>query len=158
MSAPATRAPALPRLPQPFTWLRRLLAAIGRPPLQALRLALAAGFSFAILVAVLRPITWRRPVRAEFMRSMRQAGVQGVRPALFTGVLIGLAMVYPGAVLAAGGGTGQPDRRSPGAGLVREIAPLVIGLMLIGRSGIALLLELSALRSFGQIACWNRRS
>jgi phospholipid/cholesterol/gamma-HCH transport system permease protein len=129
-----------------------LLAAIGRPPLQVLRwLALAAGFSFAILAAALRPITWRRPVRAEFMQSMRQAGVQGVRPALFTGVLIGLAMVYQALYWLQVAGQANLIGEVLVLVLVREIAPLVIGLMLIGRSGIALLLELSALRSFGQI-------
>jgi phospholipid/cholesterol/gamma-HCH transport system permease protein len=152
MSAPATRAPALPRPAQPLAWLRRLLAAVGRPPLQVLRwLALAAGFSFAALAVALRPITWRRPVRAEFMRSMRQAGVQGVRPAVFTGVLIGLAMVYQALYWLQVAGQANLIGEVLVLVLVREIAPLVIGLMLIGRSGIALLLELSALRSAGQI-------
>jgi phospholipid/cholesterol/gamma-HCH transport system permease protein len=152
MSAPGSRAPALTRPPQPLTWLRRLLAAVGRPPLQVLRwLALAAGFSFAILAAALRPITWRRPVRAEFMRSMRQAGVQGVRPAVFTSILIGLAMVYQALYWLQVAGQANLIGEVLVLVLVREIAPLVIGLMLIGRSGIALLLELSALHSAGQI-------
>jgi phospholipid/cholesterol/gamma-HCH transport system permease protein len=140
------------RPPRPLASLRCLLAALGRPPLQIFRwLALAAGFSFAVLVAMLRPITWRRPVRAEFMRSMRQAGVEGVRPAVLAGILIGLAMVYQALYWLQMAGQANLIGEVLVLVLVREIAALGIGLMLIGRSGIALLLELSVLRSGGQI-------
>ena len=106
-------SPAAPAVAAPVRTLsalspRRLLAAIGRPPLSLLRrLAMAAGFGAAVLSAAARPTTWRRPVRRELLRAMHQAGVQGVRATLVIGVLIGLAMVYQALYwLQAAGQTG----------------------------------------------------
>jgi phospholipid/cholesterol/gamma-HCH transport system permease protein len=148
----AAGSPVFTRAPEPLAWLRRLLARVGRPPLQFLRwLTLAAGFSAAAIASALRPITWRRPVRSEFMRTMRQAGVGGVRGAVFTGILVGLAMVYQALYWLHVAGQTNLIGEVLVLVLVREIGPLLVGLILIGRSGISLLLDLSTLRSGGQL-------
>lgn len=132
--------------------LRRLLASIGRPPLRLARgLARAAGFSAAVLSAACRPRTWRRPVRREFMRTMSQAAVGGVRAALLTGVLFGLAMVYQALYWLQMAGQTDLIGRVLVLVLVREIGPLIVGLILIGRSGAPMLIELEQLRLGGQL-------
>jgi phospholipid/cholesterol/gamma-HCH transport system permease protein len=152
VSERAAGSPVFARALEPFAWLRRLLAGVGRPPLQFFRwLALAAGFSAAVIAAALRPITWRRPVRSEFMRTMRQAGVGGVRGAVFTGILVGLAMVYQALYWLQMAGQTNLIGEVLVLVLVREIGPLLVGLILIGRSGISLLLDLGALRCGGQL-------
>jgi len=131
---------------------RRLLAAIGRPPLAVLRqLARAAGFGAAVLAAAVRPTTWRRPVRREFVRAMHQAGVQGVRATLIIGVLLGLAMVYQALYWLQAAGQGGLLGRVLVLVLVREIAPLVAGLIIVGRSGLPMLIRLEELRVGGQL-------
>ena len=112
---------------------------------------MAAGFGAAVLSAATRPTTWRRPVRREFLRAMHQAGVQGVRATLVIGVLIGLAMVYQALYwLQAAGQTGLLGRVLVLV-LVREIAPLVAGLIIVGRSGLPMLIHLEELRAGGQL-------
>lgn len=148
----STSAAAVSRRDIPVVALRRLLAATGRPLLTGLRrVALAAGFSAAVIAAAARPISWRRPVRREFMRTMHQAGVQGVRPTLVIGALLGLAMVYQALYWLQA--AGQPDLlgRVLVLVLVREIVPLVAGLIVIGRSGIPMLIRLEELRAGGQL-------
>lgn len=131
---------------------RRLLAAIGRPPLAVLRqLARAAGFGAAVLAAAVWPTTWRRPVRREFVRAMHQAGVQGVRATLIIGVLLGLAMVYQALYWLQAAGQGGLLGRVLVLVLVREIAPLVAGLIIVGRSGLPMLIRLEELRVGGQL-------
>jgi phospholipid/cholesterol/gamma-HCH transport system permease protein len=133
-------------------WVRHLLAAFGRPPLRLLRwLARAAGFSVTLTVAACRPLTWRRPVRAEFMLAMDQAGVRGLRAAIFAGVLFGLAMVYEALYWLQVAGQTNLIGQVLVLVLVREFAPLVTGLVVIGRSGISLLIELDRLRSGGYL-------
>lgn len=131
---------------------RRLLAAIGRPPLSVLRqLARAAGFGAAVFSAAVRPTTWRRPVRREFVRAMHQAGVQGVRAALVIGVLLGLAMVYQALYWLQAAGQGGLLGQVLVLVMVREIAPLVAGLIVVGRSGLPMLIRLEELRAGGQL-------
>lgn len=155
MSGPAGRA--LSAASAPLRLLsalrpRRLLAAIGRPPLSALRqLARAAGFGAAVLSAAVRPVTWRRPVRRAFIRAMDQAGVQGVRASLLIGVLLGLAMVYQALYWLQVAGQGDLLGRVLVLVLVREIAPLVAGLIVVGRSGLPMLIRLEELRAGGQL-------
>ena len=129
-----------------------LLAALGRPVLGGTRTAMqTAGFGCVVLAAAARPLTWWRPVRAELMRAMQQAAVDAVRPLVITGVLIGLAMVYQALYWLHAVGQSSLSGKVLVLLLVREIAPLLVALILIGRSGTALMIDLSLLRSGGQL-------
>jgi phospholipid/cholesterol/gamma-HCH transport system permease protein len=131
---------------------RQLLAALGRPLVSAARAAAqTAGFGWAVLEAAVRPATWRRPVRAEFLSAMLEAGVGAVRPTVIAAVLIGLAMVYQAMFWLQAAGQANLLGDVLVLVLVREIAPLLVGLILIGRSGTALLINLGMLRSGGQL-------
>jgi phospholipid/cholesterol/gamma-HCH transport system permease protein len=117
--------------------------------------------SFALLLMSLtwgvvhmaaRPSTWRRTVRAEFGRALRQAVAGGVSPTLVTGALIGLVMVYQ--ALYWFGAAGQEALLGPVlvTVLMREVAPILVGLILLGRSGMVAVAEIGALKSGGEIS------
>lgn len=131
---------------------RRLLAAVGRPPLTLLRrLALAAGLGAAVLAAAAQAATWRRPVRREFVRAMLDVGVHAVRATAVVGVLVGLAMVYQALYWLQAAGQTDLFGRVLVLVLVREIAPLLAGLIIVGRSGLPMLIYLEELRAGGQL-------
>ena len=131
---------------------RRLLAAIGRPLLLLLRrLALAAVLGAAVIAAAVQTTTWRRPVRREFIRAMLETGVHGVRATVVIGALIGLAMVYQALYWLQAAGQTDLLGRVLVLVLVREIAPLLPGLLLGGRSGLPMLIYLDELRAGGEL-------
>ena len=131
---------------------RRLLAAIGRPLLLLLRrLALAAGLGAAVMAAAVQTTTWRRPVRREFIRAMLETGVHGVRATVVIGALIGLAMVYQALYWLQAAGQTDLLGRVLVLVLVREIAPLLAGLIIVGRSGLPMLIYLDELRAGGEL-------
>ncbi len=131
---------------------RRLLAAIGRPLLLLLRrLALAAGLGAAVIAAAVQTTTWRRPVRREFIRAMLETGVHGVRATVVIGALIGLAMVYQALYWLQAAGQTDLLGRVLVLVLVREIAPLLAGLIIVGRSGLPMLIYLDELRAGGEL-------
>jgi phospholipid/cholesterol/gamma-HCH transport system permease protein len=131
---------------------RRLLAAIGDATLGALRAAARlAGFAAAILGHALRPRTWRRTVRAQFERELREAGVRALPAVFAAAALIGVGLVAQGLYwLQAAGQTGLIGSILRTV-LIREIAPIMVGLILVGRSGIVALIEIGGLRAGGQL-------
>ena len=152
-------SPAAPAVAAPVRTLsalspRRLLAAIGRPPLSLLRrLAMAAGFGAAVAVGggTANDLAPAGAPRAPPRHA--PGGRAGVRATLVIGVLIGLAMVYQALYwLQAAGQTGLLGRVLVLVlVLVREIAPLVAGLIIVGRSGLPMLIHLEELRAGGQL-------
>jgi len=136
------RAAARPGLPR---WVLRQLG--GRVVVALHWLLLFAGLSAAVLRQALQPASWRRTVRAEFIRMMRTAGVEGLPTVLITGALIGLAMVYQALYWLAAAGQTDLIGQVLVVVLVREIGPLLVGLIVIGRSGTVLLIELGTIRA-----------
>jgi ABC-type transport system involved in resistance to organic solvents, permease component len=131
---------------------RRLLGAIGRPIVDLAGWILAAaGMAVAVVVEAARPIAWRAPVKAQFMQAMVQAGVGGVRPAMVSGVLFGIVMVLQAAYWLRAAGQVDLVGKILVLLLIREIAPVMVGLILVGRSASAMMIELSLLRSGGQL-------
>lgn len=131
---------------------RGLLAAIGRPFVDAAAQVLAAaGMAVAVIAEAVRPIAWRPPVTAEFMRTMSEAGVGGIWAAMISGALFGVAMVMQAAYWL--GVAGQLDLVAKVLVLllIREIAPVIMGLILVGRSATAMMIEFSLMRRNGQL-------
>jgi phospholipid/cholesterol/gamma-HCH transport system permease protein len=132
--------------------IRRALARVGRGTRSRVGFVLVL---FALLLGVLseaaRPVSWRRTVRAEFRRILRQAVGGGLSPALVIGALIGLAMVSQ--TLYWLGEAGQPELIGSVlvTVIVREVAPLMVGFILLGRSGMVALAEIAGLRIGGQV-------
>jgi phospholipid/cholesterol/gamma-HCH transport system permease protein len=132
--------------------LRRLLATTGQ---------LTIGFwqwpvqfisdAVAVIWQACRPTTWRHSIRTEFMRQCYQVGASALPFILFSGIFVGFGIlaqaihwlkVFGGTALFGG---------FMSTVLVREIAPVLVGLILIGRSGSSLLVELGTMKTEGQV-------
>jgi phospholipid/cholesterol/gamma-HCH transport system permease protein len=113
-------------------------------------LATAAGLAGAVIRQGLRPVSWRRPVRAEFVRFAEVAGVRNVPAVVVAGILVGISLVAQGMYWLKQVGEEDLVFTVIAVVMVREIAPLVVGLLAIGRGGLLILDELSALRRGGQ--------
>ncbi len=131
---------------------RLVLAAIGHVVRgRASILLMLAALAWGVLREGLRVTSWRRTVRAEFRRTLQQAAGGGLATTLFTAVLAGLAMVSQ--ALYWLGIAGEEELTGPilVTVLVRELTPLLIGFVLLGRSGTVTVTELGMLRLGGQM-------
>lgn len=111
-----------------------------------------AALSFGVAREAVRPATWRRTVRGEFHRALRQAVGGGISTTLVTAGLIGLVMISQ--ALYWLGEAGQEELIGPVlvTVLVREVAPLLVGLILLGRSGVVVVSEIGELQIGGQVS------
>ena len=126
------------------------LGAVGRPLLIGGHwLLLLVALAWGTLVEALNTQAWRRPVRAEFLRALRAATLGGLPATLVAAVLIGLAMVYQALYWLEAAGERNLIGQILAVVLVRELAPLLVGLILVGRTGTASLIELGQLRAGG---------
>ncbi len=138
--------------PRSSTRLRHVLGVIGGVTRQraAFLLMLAA-----LLQGVLRegflPRSWRRTVRAEFRRSLRQSVGGGLATTLVTAILAGLAMVSQALYWLGLAGEETLAGQILVTVLVRELTPLLIGFVLLGRSGTVMVTELGRLQLGGQV-------
>ena len=82
---------------------------------------------------------------------MRQATAGGLATTLVTASLAGLAMVYEALYWLGVAGEAQLTGRVLVTVLVRELMPLLVGLILLGRSGMLTVTELGMLRTGGQV-------
>lgn len=142
---PVTSAPSAGRA-------RRVLAGIGRETRRRTRFMLfLASLAWGVVRAAPRPGTWRRTVRFEFRRALRQAIAGALSTVLITAALIGILMVYQALYwLGAAGQEGLIGSVLVTV-LVREITPVLIGLILLGRSGTVALSEIGRLGIGGQV-------
>jgi phospholipid/cholesterol/gamma-HCH transport system permease protein len=130
---------------------RRALAAIGGATRTRVNFMLQlAALSWGVVREAVRPSAWRRTVRAEFRRVLRQIVGGGLTATLFTAALVGLVMVSQ--ALYWLGDAGEEGLVGPilVTVLVREVTPLLIGLILLGRSGVVVVAELGTLQLGGQ--------
>jgi phospholipid/cholesterol/gamma-HCH transport system permease protein len=110
-----------------------------------------ASIAFAVIWQSLRPLTWRRTVRAEFVDQCHQVGVHALPFILITGILVGFGIVYQVIYwLDLFGQTGFTGSILVLV-LVREVIPLFVALIVIGRSGSVILVELGNMRIGGQV-------
>ncbi len=137
--------PTLPRQP-----VRRLLSAVGGATLDWLRGALTfTGFAATVLLYAVQRSTWRQPVRLELRRVLHGVAVRSLATTIVAGLLLGFALVTQAVYwLAATGQTGLIGTIIVLV-LVREIAPILVGLIVFGRSGTATLIELGEARPRG---------
>ena len=129
------------------------LAQLGHPVRPHINFVLKlAAVGFGVAREAVRPATWRRTVRGEFHRVLRQAVGGGLSATLVTAALIGLVMVSQ--ALYWLGEAGQEELIGPVlvTVLVREVAPLLVGLILLGRSGVVVVSEIGELQIGGQVS------
>ncbi len=138
----APPAPAFAPL-RALAWLGRLVRARVR-----FLLALAA-LAFGVLKEVPRYRSWRRTVRSEFFRALTLAVGGGFTTTVVTAVMLGLAAVYQALYWLTVAGQENLIGTLLVAVVIREVAPVLIGLILFGRGGLVVLSELGSLRATG---------
>jgi phospholipid/cholesterol/gamma-HCH transport system permease protein len=131
---------------------RHGLAAIGRlVRLKASFLLMLAALFWGVLLEARRPGSWRRPVRLEFRRALHQAAGGGMATTLVTAGLTGLALVAQAIYWLGLAGQQELEGSLIVTVLVRELTPLLTGMVLLGRSGTVTVTELGLLRLGGQM-------
>ena len=127
-----------------------MLAAFGRPVRQRVQVFLQLlGLSAQFLAWAVQPFGWRAPERAELFRRLRQSLLGGVAATLVLGLLIGAGLVFQG--ISWSGAVGQRGLLANVlvTVLVRELAPVLVALLILGRSGMVAVAELGDLRASG---------
>jgi phospholipid/cholesterol/gamma-HCH transport system permease protein len=90
-------------------------------------------------------------MRAEFRRVLRQALGGGLWSVLVTAALVGVALVNQTLFWLERAGQENLIGSVLVNGLVRGVGPILVGLILLGRSGMATLAELGSLKTGGQL-------
>lgn len=110
-----------------------------------------SGIAVAVVLQGMQPLTWRRTVRAELFEQCHQVGIRALPFILITGSLVGFGVVYQAIYWL--GLFGQTEYTAPilVTVLVREVATLFVALIVIGRSGSVILVELGNMRIDGQV-------
>lgn len=153
MTAEAVRASRPTAQAEPGSGpVHRLLAAAGGPAVVGLRWMISnVALGTTVVVLALRPSTWRRTVSAEFHRSLRESTI-GVLPATCVmAVLVGFGLLYQALHWLEQAGQMTLLGRIIVVVLMRELAPVLVALIIIGRSGTATLLQLTQMREGGQL-------
>lgn len=147
-----TQAPAMA-----FGWPRRWLHEIGKSTIGFGRgCAQITSLALATLSHAARPRTWRRrTVRQEFVRQCYEMGVAALPSIAAVAILIGLALVFQTLYWLKLAGQMSLIGTFLVLALVREIAPIAVGLILIGRSATVTLVELANMRRDGQVHMLN---
>jgi phospholipid/cholesterol/gamma-HCH transport system permease protein len=132
------------------SWPRRAIAALGAATIFGTRgLLLTVSFGATALIVALRRGTWRGPVRLEFGRELRDITVRSLPTTIVTGMLVGFALVSQAVYWLAQTGTTGVIGPVIVVLLVREFVPILVGLLVFGRSGTTALIELAEARSRG---------
>ena len=132
--------------------LQHASTAIGRfVRARAAFLLMLAALSWGVLREARRPRSWRRTVRMEFRRALRQAVGGGLATTLVTAALTGLALVAQALYWLGLAGQGELEGSLLVTVLVRELTPLLTGMVLLGLSGTVTVTELGHLRLGGQM-------
>jgi phospholipid/cholesterol/gamma-HCH transport system permease protein len=125
---------------------QQTLAAVGRAArTHVFFLLRLAALSAGILSDAMRPSMWRRSVRNEFWRTLRHAAGGGLATTIFTGALVGLLMVSEALFWLGIAGESRLAGPIIVTVLVRQVTPLLIGLILVGRAGVVTVAEMSTI-------------
>ncbi len=136
--------------------LRRGLAAIGAVTRRRTRfLLMLTALGFGVLRELLQPHSWRRTVRREFRRALRQATAGALASVLVTAGLVGVGIVNQALFWLGEAGQEGLIGSVLVSGLIRGIAPVLVGFILLGRSGMLALAEIGAMNLRGQIRAIN---
>ncbi|MEJ2283686.1 MAG: ABC transporter permease [Desulfobacterales bacterium] len=98
-----------------------------------------------------RLLTWRRTVRAEFFHQCHQVGTRALPFITLTALIAGLGLVFETLYWLKVFGQSQFAGSLLVLVLVREIAPLLVALIVIGRSVSVIMIELGMMQTGGQI-------
>ncbi|MCB1739702.1 MAG: ABC transporter permease [Gammaproteobacteria bacterium] len=105
------------------------------------------GMAAAVLIQGAIVLNWRRTVRREFMRHCYEMGVGSVLSIILTGTVVGLGLVLQALYWLGLFGQSDVVGRLIVLILVRELGPLSVGLLIVGRSATVMLSDLHRLGS-----------
>ncbi|UCF93599.1 MAG: ABC transporter permease [Desulfobacterales bacterium] len=105
----------------------------------------------AVIVQGCRPLTWRRTVRAEFLRHLYLVGIRSLALTVLVGALIGLGLVFQALYWLQLFGESGLIGKFLVLVVLRELAPMILGLIVLGRSGSIMLVELGSMKAQGQV-------
>jgi len=98
-----------------------------------------------------RLLTWRRTVRAEFFYQCHQVGTRALSFIVLTALIAGLGIVFETLYWLKVFGQSEFAGSLLVVVLIREIAPLLVALIVIGRSVSVIMIELGIMQADGQI-------
>lgn len=127
-------------------------------PLEALYgLLRSTGCAVMVVQLAVKPSTWRRTVRAVLARQVFAIGVKGLFSVMVTGLLVGVVVVAQ--VLYWFSFAGETDAIGDFVAwtLVRNTTPILVGLLVIGRSGMLMMTEVGNMQARGQLHMLNAR-
>jgi phospholipid/cholesterol/gamma-HCH transport system permease protein len=131
-------------------WPRRALAAIGAATIAGgRRFLLFVAFATTVAIVAFRREAWRAPVWSEFKRVLHEVVVRSLPTTIVTGLLMALALVTQAVYWLAQTGTTGLVGPVIVILLIRELVPILVGLIVFGRSGTAALVELGEAQSKG---------
>ncbi|GBR53011.1 ABC transporter permease [Neokomagataea thailandica NBRC 106555] len=131
---------------------RTVLAGAGRFSRAQGRFTLMAfGTGWGVLREALIPSSWRRTVRIEFWKTLKQATKGALVSVFVTAALTGFGIVAQAVYWLGFAGIAQLTGSILSTVLVREIAPVLVGVILLGRSGMLTLTELGTLTIGGEM-------
>jgi phospholipid/cholesterol/gamma-HCH transport system permease protein len=134
----------------PSARLRRFLAALGSRTIASTRLLLLfVSLAATVLIVTARRSTWHGPIRTEFMRVLHGVAVRSLPTTVATGMLVGFALVTQAVYWLEQTGTTGLVGPVIVVLLIRELVPILIGLIVFGRSGTATLIELGEAQTKG---------
>jgi phospholipid/cholesterol/gamma-HCH transport system permease protein len=105
----------------------------------------------AALWQICRLLTWRRTVRAEFFHQCHQVGTRALSFIMLTALIAGLGIVFETLYWLKVFGQSEFAGSLLVVVLIREIAPLLVALIVIGRSVSVIMIELGIMKADGQI-------
>ena len=131
-------------------WPRRALGALGTAVIGGThRLLLFLSFAATVLMVAMRRSAWHGPIWIEFKRVLHEVAVRSLPTTIATGMLVGFALVTQAVYWLEQTGTTGLVGPVIVVLLIRELVPILIGLIVFGRSGTATLIELGEAQTKG---------
>lgn len=132
--------------------MRKILKAVGVSAISRLcYLRDLSATAFTVFLVMWRRETWKRTVRDVLARQILFTGVEASRFVVFIALLIGVSVVVQAQLWL--NRVGQSALLGPilVAVLIRELGPLLVNFIVIGRSGTAIATELGSMSVSGEV-------
>lgn len=135
-----------------FALIQDVLAMIGHVARAQPRFMLILiGAGWGVVCQGVQPISWRRLVRREFWRTLCQATGGGLLSVLVVAVITGFGIVAQAVYWLGFAGMAQMTGSILARVLVREIAPVLVGIILLGRTGMLIVAQLGMMTTQGKL-------
>jgi phospholipid/cholesterol/gamma-HCH transport system permease protein len=116
-----------------------------------------ASFCATALAATVRRETWQRPVRGAFSEALYRVAIQCAATTVVTGLLLAVVLVTQVVYWLETAGQTQLVGSIVVRLLVRELAPMAVGLIILGRVGTGVLITLGEARPAGWLRQLERQ-